>query len=715
MVALSCSEPSQPKELPKQAPTMEWTDALQKDYDRILSVGEECVTIAEWKDLLLKKAYSTSPEDDPIILYDGFEPSGRMHIAQGIFKAVNVNKCTAYFQTPRVTAKFVFWVADWFALMNDKMGGSLERIQVVGDYLQQVWKAAGMQLEYVQFILASDAITQQAHIYWPLMLDVARRFTISRIKKCCQIMGRLEGNLSAAQMLYPLMQCTDVFFLQADICQLGVDQRKVNMLARDYFEAAKNDNNDKNKKSTRTRLKRPIILSHHMLYGLQKGQAKMSKSNPDSAIFMEDSRDDVERKITLAYCPTQPEREGGESALDENGVVVDPSSLLYNGQVLKNACLDYIQNILFSQIDYTFTAGSKNYGSYIQVQQDFCNGILSVDDIRRGLINAVNDLLDPVRNHFATDPTAQQLLHQVQTFAKEMKAAAESDTPAAKRSVRRANWIGLGAVGAAKPNRIDHVVVAPMPNLQPTLEEAMSLLQQLRHAAAHRQESTSPPCLVMLLCDWSARVVNACTGDETMITSYYDILLAALRALDGSDGVLKYTTIVYQSQAILLEPSDYWIGVINVGRHFSLQDVMGKASIQDDSTVGWVIARLLLVADLLSLAPTSTWSMNFSYRNAEQEETEVAEMITRFWREQSLEKELGFACPQLVKNVLTNTNLKLQAPRPDGLVNETDEYYIIDDPKVQFCFGSFVSAGGFHCAQIRSCLSQSDRSMANPR
>ena len=41
-----------------------------------------------------------------------------------------------------------------------------------------------------------------------------------------------EGSLTAAQILYPLMQCTDVFFLKADICQLGVDQRKVNMLAR---------------------------------------------------------------------------------------------------------------------------------------------------------------------------------------------------------------------------------------------------------------------------------------------------------------------------------------------------------------------------------------------------------------------------------------------------------------------------------------------------
>lgn len=42
------------------------------------------------------------------VLYDGFEPSGRMHIAQGVFKAMNVNRCTAAGGT------FIFWVADWF-------------------------------------------------------------------------------------------------------------------------------------------------------------------------------------------------------------------------------------------------------------------------------------------------------------------------------------------------------------------------------------------------------------------------------------------------------------------------------------------------------------------------------------------------------------------------------------------------------------------------
>ena len=47
-----------------------------------------------------------------------------------------------------------------------------------------------------------------------------------------------------------------------------------------------------------------------MLMGLKQGQAKMSKSDADSAIFMEDSAEDVERKIRNAYCPIRCEESG---------------------------------------------------------------------------------------------------------------------------------------------------------------------------------------------------------------------------------------------------------------------------------------------------------------------------------------------------------------------------------------------------------------------
>jgi tyrosyl-tRNA synthetase len=231
------------------------------------------------------------------------------------------------------------------------------------------------------------------------MLDIARRFNITRIKKCCQIMGRLEGNLTAAQVLYPLMQCTDVFFLKADVCQLGVDQRKVNMLAREYCDAAK--------------IKfKPVILSHHMLYGLKKGQEKMSKSDPDSAIFMEDAAEDVERKINAAYCPSTVE--GGDvAAADEQDAGKESMQLVKDD--LKNPCLDYIKHIVLGTVGSSFEAGGVVYHSFPAVKTDFLEGRLSEADLKSGLIRAINRILQPVREHFQSNAAAKELLEKVRS------------------------------------------------------------------------------------------------------------------------------------------------------------------------------------------------------------------------------------------------------------------------------------------------------------
>jgi tyrosyl-tRNA synthetase len=240
-------------------------------------VGEEIINEEELRTLLLNKNFPRC--------YDGFEPSGRMHIAQGILRSINVNRLA------KAGCIFVFWIADWFALMNNKMGGDINKIRIVGRYFVEIWKAAGMDLRNVQFLWCSDEINKNANDYWSLVIDIARKNTYDRIVRCSQIMGRNEKeSLYAAQIMYPCMQCADIFHLKADICQLGLDQRKVNMLAREYCD-------DIGKKD------KPVIISHHMLAGLQQNVVKMSKSDPNSAIFMEDSAEDVNKKISKAFCP----------------------------------------------------------------------------------------------------------------------------------------------------------------------------------------------------------------------------------------------------------------------------------------------------------------------------------------------------------------------------------------------------------------------------
>ena len=118
----------------------------------------------------------------------------------------------------------------------------MKKIQTVGEYMVEIWKAVGMEGvgDKVVFLNASEEINARAGEYWTLVMDVARRNNLKRIVRCSQIMGRADtDDLSAAQIFYPCMQCADIFFLKADICQLGMDQRKVNMLAREYCDETK--------------------------------------------------------------------------------------------------------------------------------------------------------------------------------------------------------------------------------------------------------------------------------------------------------------------------------------------------------------------------------------------------------------------------------------------------------------------------------------------
>lgn len=95
------------------------------------------------------------------------------------------------------------------------MGGDLKKIRVVGEYMIEVWKAVGMNLDMVDFLWASDEINARPAEYWSLVMDVAMKFKLARIMRCTQIMGRDDSDLQASQMFYPCMQCADIFFLKA--------------------------------------------------------------------------------------------------------------------------------------------------------------------------------------------------------------------------------------------------------------------------------------------------------------------------------------------------------------------------------------------------------------------------------------------------------------------------------------------------------------------
>ena len=345
----------------------------------IREVGEEINTEEELKELIEKKGQ--------LVAYDGFEPSGVVHIGSAILRAINVNKMV------KAGCKFKILVADWHAWANNKMGGDLEKIQTVGKYFIEVWKASGMDLDNIEFVWVSELVNNED--YWKKVMQVAINSTLNRVIRCSQIMGRSEkDSLSAAQILYPCMQAADIFHLKADICQLGMDQRKVNMLAREVGE--------------KIGFYKPIVVSHHMLMGLQQPSSeaedafertieqKMSKSNPDSAIFVHDSEEEVKRKLKKAYCPEE--------------------------QVEENPVLEYCKYIIFEKFDEFVVerpdkfGGNIKFSNYGELEEAFSKKELHPMDLKEASAKYISEILQPIRDHFEKNEEAKKLYEKVKSY-----------------------------------------------------------------------------------------------------------------------------------------------------------------------------------------------------------------------------------------------------------------------------------------------------------
>jgi len=359
----------------------------------IKEVGEEIVQEDELKKLL--------ESGEQLITYDGFEPSGQMHIAQGILRAINVNKMI------KAGLKFKMLVADWHAYTNNKMGGDLEKLKTVGKYFIEIWRACGMDLKNVEFVWASDMVKNSD--YWKWVIKVGTTNKLSRFIRTAEFMGREESVevLTAAQMFYPCMQITDIFLLGAKITQLGMDQRKVNMLAREI--------------GPQLGFWKPVVVSHHMLMGLSKAppntesvknmapesardriiKLKMSKSNPDSAIFMTDTTEEIQRKINKAYC--------------------------LEGDTKENPILEYYKYIIFESFDRLRInelrierpekfGGDLTFKTYGELEKAFAEKKVHPADLKTTLSKLLNQLIEPVRRHFEENAEAKKLLEEVRSF-----------------------------------------------------------------------------------------------------------------------------------------------------------------------------------------------------------------------------------------------------------------------------------------------------------
>jgi len=321
---------------------------------------------------------------DELTHYIGFEISGYVHLGQGIMSALVMKDLTD------LGVKCTVWLADWHTWINDKLDGTKETAAKIGQgYFTEAIKASflavGGNPDDLEFRLASEWYAKDAMRYLDLEKQVEKNTTLSRMQRSTSIMGRQEGDsIDFAKLTYPAMQVADIFYQNIDIAHAGTDQRKAHVIMRDV---ASNIQPDKPK---------PIALHHPLLVGLQPPRTwpvpadaderdvimsmKMSKSKPDSAIWIHDTPEDIERKINKAFCEAK--------------------------EVKYNPVLNWAGHILFwdrreeFEIKHKY-GGQIGFRTFDQLEAAYKKGLVHPQDLKAAVAKELVELLKPAREHFA--------------------------------------------------------------------------------------------------------------------------------------------------------------------------------------------------------------------------------------------------------------------------------------------------------------------------
>lgn len=330
----------------------------------------------------------------PLIHYIGYEVSGQLHIGQGLYIMLKIKEL----QKAGVHTKIL--IADWHTWLNNKLDGKLETATRLGkSYLEEVLKASavcvGADPEKLEFVLGSQLYQKEGLDYWAMVIRIAKATTVARMLRSTTIMGRKESDVTdSAMLIYPAMQSADIFTLGVNIAQAGTDQRNVHIVARDA--------------AAQLGFEKPVTIHGHLLQGLfppvivenaETGKkeldieaAKMSKSKPESGVYMTDTPDEIEKKINGAWAP--------------------------EGVVEFNPILGCVKHLIFYE-PQTFIitrnpkwGGDLEYHSYEDLEKDYAEKKLHPQDLKKAVSTWLIQKLEPARIHFE-NPEREAALSEI--------------------------------------------------------------------------------------------------------------------------------------------------------------------------------------------------------------------------------------------------------------------------------------------------------------
>jgi tyrosyl-tRNA synthetase len=309
----------------------------------------------------------------PLRLYWGTAPTGNPHV--GYF--VPMMKIADFL---RAGCEVTILLADLHAYLdNMKTPWDLlaVRVQYYEAVIRAMLEALGVPLDKVRFVRGTDYQLDRRYT-----LDVYRMTSLitelDAKRAGSEVVKQAESPLLSG-LLYPCLQALDEEYLDVDAQFGGVDQRKIFVFADEFLPAIGY--------AKRSHLMNPMVP------GLTGG--KMGASEAGSKISVLDDAAAVRKKLKKTFC------EPGN--IDNNGILALVKYILLPLSMLSSPGTP--QFVVNRPEKY---GGNVVYRSYEEVEQAYATGALYPPDLKAAVAEALNALLEPIRQKFS-DPALAAL------------------------------------------------------------------------------------------------------------------------------------------------------------------------------------------------------------------------------------------------------------------------------------------------------------------
>jgi len=293
------------------------------------------------------------------------------------------------------------FLADFHSFLNNKLGGKWEDIRWASEnYFKQALiaslKCFDVDESQVEFISGKD-LYEKNPIHWQNFMEIGKQVTLSRNLRSISIMGKKQGNdVDMATLFYPPLQVADIVTMNINLAHAGMDQRKAHVIAREAIKKIPGNHET------------PVAIHQNLIAGLTgpdvsknknndgeitaEESLKMSKSKPNSAIFVHDTPEEIRNKIKKAYGPPKE--------TEFNPLLNWVKTLIFWGEEVGEFTIERPEKF----------GGNKTYTRYTDLVSDYASGELFPLDLKNSLAEWIIKKLEPARKYFENPEMAENLV-----------------------------------------------------------------------------------------------------------------------------------------------------------------------------------------------------------------------------------------------------------------------------------------------------------------